>query len=78
MGSSLFAALAFKYMGFDIYPEMASEFYNYLQKGKKYPNGVLLSQSGRSTEVLWCAELFEIYSHYQYGQQPVNKVCSSK
>ena len=62
MGSSLFAALAFKYMGFDIYPEMASEFYNYLQKGKKYPNGVLLSQSGRSTEVLWCAELFEKFT----------------
>lgn len=62
MGSSYFAPLAFKYMGVDIYPEMASEFYNYLQVDKKNPNGVLLSQSGRSTEVLWCAELFEKFT----------------
>ncbi len=62
MGSSLFAPLAFKYMGIDIYPEMASEFNNYLQRGKKYSNGVLLSQSGRSTEVLWCADLFEKFT----------------
>jgi glucosamine--fructose-6-phosphate aminotransferase (isomerizing) len=62
MGSSYFAPLAFKYMGINIYPEMASEFYNYLQVEKKVPNGVLLSQSGRSTEVLWCAELFEKFT----------------
>jgi glucosamine--fructose-6-phosphate aminotransferase (isomerizing) len=49
-------------MGVNIYPEMASEFYNYLQVGKKVSNGVLLSQSGRSTEVLWCAELFERFT----------------
>lgn len=59
MGSSYFAPLAFKYMGIDIQPEMASEFYNYLHQGGKFSNGVLLSQSGRSTEVLWCAGLFE-------------------
>ncbi|MBC7688520.1 MAG: DUF4440 domain-containing protein [Aquabacterium sp.] len=29
MGSSYFAPLAFKYMGIQIYPELASEFYNY-------------------------------------------------
>lgn len=62
MGSSYFAPLAFKYMGINIYPEMASEFYNYLQNGIKLANGVLLSQSGRSTEVLWCAELFEQFT----------------
>jgi len=56
MGSSYFAPLAFKYMGVDIQPEIASEFYNYLRGDKQIPNGVLLSQSGRSTEVLWCAE----------------------
>jgi glucosamine--fructose-6-phosphate aminotransferase (isomerizing) len=49
-------------MGINIYPEMASEFYNYLQVEKKVPNGVLLSQSGRSTEVLWCAGLFEKFA----------------
>lgn len=61
MGSSYFAPLAFKYMGIDIYPEMASEFYNYLHHGKKNSEAVLLSQSGRSTEVLWCRNLFEKY-----------------
>jgi len=59
MGSSYFAPLAFKYMGVNIFPELASEFFNYLHKGNKSTNGVLLSQSGRSTEVLWAAELFE-------------------
>ncbi len=62
MGSSYFAPLAFKYMGIDIYPELASEFYNYQQRNKKNTNAVLLSQSGRSTEVLWCAGLFEKYT----------------
>jgi glucosamine--fructose-6-phosphate aminotransferase (isomerizing) len=61
MGSSYFAPLAFKYMGIDIYPEIASEYYNYLYKGGKVPVGVLLSQSGKSSEVLWCSELFEEY-----------------
>lgn len=61
MGSSYFAPLAFKYMGVDIFPELASEFYNYLHHGEKNTNAVLLSQSGRSTEVLWCRELFESY-----------------
>jgi len=61
MGSSYFAPLAFKYMGINIHPEMASEYYNYLQVGTKVPLGVLLSQSGKSSEVLWCAQLFEKY-----------------
>ena len=61
MGSSYFAPLAFKYMGIDIYPEMASEYYNYLSFQKQKPLGVLLSQSGKSSEVLWCAPLFEQY-----------------
>jgi len=62
MGSSYFAPLAFKYMGINIYPELASEFYNYLNHDKKLSSGVLLSQSGKSTEVLWCAELFEKFT----------------
>jgi len=62
MGSSYFAPLAFKYMGVNIFPELASEYYNYLHKGNKLSNGVLLSQSGRSTEVLWAAELFESFT----------------
>jgi len=62
MGSSYFAPLAFKYMGIQIYPELASEYYNYLHDGTKILYGVLLSQSGKSTEVLWCAGLFEKFT----------------
>lgn len=61
MGSSWFAPLAFKYMGVPIYPEMASEYFNYTQPDKKQKNAVILSQSGRSSEALWCAQLFEEY-----------------
>lgn len=62
MGSSYFAPLAFRYMGVNIQPEMASEFYHYLSPEKKRDNGVLLSQSGRSTEVLWCTECFQKFT----------------
>ena len=61
MGSSYFAPLAFKYMGINIYPEMASEYYNYLQPGKKGKKAVIISQSGQSSEALWCSELFDEY-----------------
>src|SRR5690242_17501876 len=62
MGSSYFAPLAFKYMGIDIYPEIASEYYTYLKTTKKHPHAVILSQSGRSSEALWCSSLFEKYT----------------
>lgn len=62
MGSSYFAPLSFKYMGLPIQPEMASEYAHYLHGGGKAKNAVLLSQSGRSTEVLWCKDLFEQYT----------------
>ena len=61
MGSSWFAPLAFKYMGVDIQPEMASEYFNYLQPETKLVSGVILSQSGRSSEALWSIGLFEKY-----------------
>lgn len=61
MGSSYFAPLCFKYMGIAIRPEMASEYFNYLGDEPSL-NGVLLSQSGRSTEVLWCAERFQRFT----------------
>ena len=61
MGSSYFAPLAFKYLGVPIQPELASEYYYYLAKGQKKEQAVLLSQSGRSSEVLWCRNLFEQY-----------------
>ncbi|WP_019943642.1 SIS domain-containing protein [Dyadobacter beijingensis] len=61
MGSSYFAPLAFKYMGFAIEPELASEYYHYLSGGEVQPLAVILSQSGRSSEALWCSALFEQY-----------------
>lgn len=61
MGSSYFAPLAFKYMGVDIQPEIASEYFNYLSFETKKPLGVILSQSGKSSEALWCTQLFEKY-----------------
>ncbi|MEO5891927.1 MAG: hypothetical protein ABIQ31_16890 [Ferruginibacter sp.] len=61
MGSSYFACMAFKYMGINIYPEIASEYYNYLAAGKKSPCGVILSQSGKSRESAWRTGLFEKY-----------------
>jgi glutamine---fructose-6-phosphate transaminase (isomerizing) len=61
MGSSYFATLAFKYMGINIQPEMASEYFNYLHADITLENGVILSQSGKSSEALWCADLFQSY-----------------
>ncbi|WP_338869109.1 hypothetical protein WBJ53_19285 [Spirosoma sp. SC4-14] len=61
MGSSYFAPLAFKYMGVPIQPELASEYVYYSTKGQKAPMAVLLSQSGRSSEVLWCREIVDQY-----------------
>lgn len=61
MGSSYFAPLAFKYMGLPIFPELASEYVNYLADHKKAPMAVILSQSGRSSEALWCRDLFDQY-----------------
>jgi glucosamine--fructose-6-phosphate aminotransferase (isomerizing) len=61
MGSSYFAPLAFKYMGIDIHPEIASEYYNYVFEKEKHDIAVILSQSGESSECLWCRELFGNY-----------------
>lgn len=61
MGSSYFAPLAFKYLGLDLRPEIASEYFYYLANEQKEPLAVILSQSGRSSEALWCTDLFERY-----------------
>jgi len=75
MGSSYFAPLAFKYMGVPIYPEMASEYFNYLQNDRKLENGVILSQSGRSSEALWCTQLFAHFIGISNYTQ--NALCTS-
>ena len=59
MGSSYFAPLGFRYMGLNIFPELASEYYNYTRE--KMKKAVIISQSGLSSEALWCAELFNEY-----------------
>jgi len=61
MGSSYFTTLALYYQGIDIKPETASTYYNYLSKMAKSKLAVLISQSGRSSEVLWCTKLFNEY-----------------
>ena len=61
MGASYIAAEAFRYLGIRIYPEKAAEYYNYLVKNRKVNNGVLISQSGHSSETLWCSEYFSSF-----------------
>jgi glutamine---fructose-6-phosphate transaminase (isomerizing) len=61
MGSSYFAPLALKYAGCDILTEVSSEYFHYLSALLPEDEGVLLSQSGRSSETLWCRDLFRKY-----------------
>ena len=61
MGSSYFAALSLRYQGVNIYPELASEYFNYLDKSNQFDRAVLISQSGLSSETLWCADIFKKY-----------------
>ncbi len=75
MGSSYFAPLAFKYMGLPIFPELASEYVYYLAKGQTAPLAVLLSQSGRSSEVLWCRSLFDRY--VAVSNDPGSELCTA-
>ena len=62
MGSSYFAPLAFKYMNKPVLPELASEYYYYHRSGSPSPEGVILSQSGQSSEALWCTRLLDRYT----------------
>ncbi|MGV8096530.1 MAG: SIS domain-containing protein [Mangrovibacterium sp.] len=59
MGSSYNAAVVLRYLGKKIYPELASEYFNYLEEVKQFEKAVLISQSGESSETLWCATRFE-------------------
>lgn len=60
MGSSHIATNVFRYLGIELFPEVASDYYNYLIK-KDTNNGVLVSQSGRTSETLWCADHFKSF-----------------
>jgi glucosamine--fructose-6-phosphate aminotransferase (isomerizing) len=59
MGSSYYATLVLRYLSTKIYPELASEYFNYLENVKQFEKAVLISQSGESPETLWCANRFE-------------------
>lgn len=79
MGSSYFAPLAFKYMGFPIEPEIASEYYHYLSGSVKQLLAVILSQSGKSSEALWCTALFEQYiAITNYPENPLGQARNAK
>lgn len=61
MGASYFAAKTFKYLGIKLMSEMSSEYFNYLGNFRETNNGVLISQSGQSSETLWCADYFKSF-----------------
>lgn len=60
MGASYFAPLTLYYCGAEIFPEIASEYYYYLSENK-LPLGVLVSQSGETSETVWNIDKFEKY-----------------
>lgn len=62
MGASYFTALTLRYLGVKIFPEMAGEYFHYIKNLKQYENAVLISQSGRTTDVLNCASCFREYT----------------
>ncbi len=59
MGSSYFAPLALYYLGIPVHPCIASEYFLFLGGKKKKKQAVLISQSGESSETIWCRDLFE-------------------
>lgn len=62
MGSSYFAALVLHFLGVKIYPEIAGEYLAYLKRSKQFTHGVLISQSGKTSDVLACTSCFENYT----------------
>ncbi|MBI2889001.1 MAG: hypothetical protein HYY10_03720 [Candidatus Liptonbacteria bacterium] len=58
MGGASYAPLTLFYCGAAIQPITASEYFHYRPQAI-LPQGVLLSQSGESSETLWCLERFE-------------------
>ncbi|HAQ17956.1 MAG TPA: hypothetical protein DCR40_01830 [Prolixibacteraceae bacterium] len=58
MGSSYYAAIVLRYLGVKIFPELAGDYFYYIQKIRQFENAVLISQSGRTTDVINCAKCF--------------------
>jgi glucosamine--fructose-6-phosphate aminotransferase (isomerizing) len=61
MGSSFYAAYSMKYMNVPVKPRSAADFFYYQHKNLKLGNAVLISQSGKSLETVWCKERLEWY-----------------
>jgi glucosamine--fructose-6-phosphate aminotransferase (isomerizing) len=61
MGSSYFATVVLRYLGVKIFPEIAGDFFYYLQGIKQFDQAVLISQSGRTTDLINCASCFREY-----------------
>ena len=62
MGSSYYAAITLRYLGVKIFPEIAGDYYSYLKSIKHFDHAVLISQSGRTTDVLNCATCFSEFT----------------
>ncbi len=61
MGSSYFAAVTLRYLGIKIFPELAGDYFYFIRNIKQFDNAVLISQSGRTTDILNCATCFKEY-----------------
>lgn len=59
MGSSYYAVVTLRYLGVKIFPELASEYYHFLKETKQFDHAVLISQSGRTTDVVKCSSCFK-------------------
>jgi glucosamine--fructose-6-phosphate aminotransferase (isomerizing) len=62
MGSSYFATVTLRYLGVKIFPELAGDYFNYNRAIKQFDTAVLISQSGRTTDVLNCVSCFKEYT----------------
>jgi len=62
MGSSYFAAVTLRYLGVKIFPELAGDYFYFIRAIKQFDTAVLISQSGRTTDVLNCASCFREYT----------------
>jgi glutamine---fructose-6-phosphate transaminase (isomerizing) len=62
MGSSFFAAVVLRYLGVKIFPELGGEYFHYIRLIKQFDQAVLISQSGRTADLLNCASCFREYT----------------
>ena len=61
-GSFAYCNKSFSFYGNKLFPEKAAEYFNYLLKYKEPDKGVLISQSGQSSETIWCADYFKSFT----------------